>query len=519
MRIDFDGLFARAPFARSDFPRMPTIVGGALVATSHPAATRAGVRALEQGGNAVDAALAAAACLTVCEPTDNGVGGDAFSLVWHGGKLHGLNGSGRSPMRMPERVVEEFGPRSCTTPGAVRAWADLAQRFGKLGLDRALAPAIDLAENGVAAGARVAHRWQRALEQGRSPWPPPAAGQIYTLPDLARTLRRIAEQGPPGLYEGPVAEAIADATWLDVEDLSAHRSEWVEPMRFAHRGLEVCEIPPNGSGCAALMALGIYDGLEREDPVGRLHAQIEAMKLAFADARRYVFDGPLPAFLLDPEQLAARRELISSTATSDHVPSAVPYSNTTYLCAVDEDRTAISHIQSLYQFFGSGVLAGDTGVVLQNRSFGFSPDPEHPNCIAPGKRPFHTIIPGMLLEDGELLGPFGIMGGADAATGASPVRLAPGRRRRPAGRPRLWSLPRPGRARGRARAGSLAVRRRSAGARPRAGARRGRAPVRRRPGDPRDRRLAGRRLRSARRRASSGLLTRGRGRWPTAPRT
>ena len=411
MRIDFDGLFARAPFARSDFPRMPTIVGGALVATSHPAATRAGVRALEQGGNAIDAALAAAACLTVCEPTDNGVGGDAFSLVWHGGKLHGLNGSGRSPMRMPERVVEEFGPRSCTTPGAVRAWADLAAALRQARArprarprDR---PGRERRRGGRARGAPLAAR----ARAGRSPWPPPAAGQIYTLPDLARTLRRIAEQGPPGLYEGPVAEAIADATWLDLEDLSAHRSEWVEPMRFAHRGLEVCEIPPNGSGCAALMALGIYDGLEREDPVGRLHAQIEAMKLAFADARRYVFDGPLPAFLLDPEQLAARRELISSTATSDHVPSAVPYSNTTYLCAVDEDRTAISHIQSLYQFFGSGVLAGDTGVVLQNRSFGFSPDPEHPNCIAPGKRPFHTIIPGMLLEDGELLGPFGIMGG------------------------------------------------------------------------------------------------------------
>jgi gamma-glutamyltranspeptidase / glutathione hydrolase len=286
MKIDFDGLFERERFARSGFPRMPTIMGGALVATSHPAATRAGVRALEQNGNAIDAALAAAACLTVCEPTDNGVGGDAFSLVWYDGKLHGLNGSGRSPQRMQERVVEEFGPRSCTVPGAVRAWADLAARFGKLGLDRALAPAIDLAENGVAAGARVAHRWQRALEQGRSPWPPPAPGQRYTLPDLARTLRRIADEGPSGLYEGPVAAAIADATWLDVDDLSAHRGEWVEPLRFAHRGLEVCEIPPNGSGCAALMALGIYDGLERDDAVARLHAQIEAMKLAFADAHR-----------------------------------------------------------------------------------------------------------------------------------------------------------------------------------------------------------------------------------------
>jgi gamma-glutamyltranspeptidase/glutathione hydrolase len=411
MTIDFDGLFGRERFARSGFPRMPTVVGGALVATSHPAATRAGVRALEQGGNAVDAALAAAGCLTVCEPTDNGVGGDAFSLVWHDGKLHGLNGSGRSPLRMQERVVDEFGPRSCTVPGAVRAWADLAARFGKLGLDRALAPAIDLAENGVVAGARVAHRWHRAQEQGRSPWAPPDAGTRYTLPDLARSLRLIAEQGPAGLYEGSVAEAIADATWLDVDDLAAHRSEWVAPLRFVHRGLEVCEIPPNGSGCAALMALGIYDELERDDPVGRLHAQIEAMKLAFADARRYVCDGPWPEGLLDPAHLATRRALISGTTAFDHVPSEVPYSNTTYLCVVDEDRDAISHIQSLYQLFGSGVLAGDTGVVLQNRSFGFSPDPEHPNCIAPGKRPFHTIIPGMLLEGGELLGPFGIMGG------------------------------------------------------------------------------------------------------------
>ncbi len=406
-----DGLFARAGFPRSGFPRMPTIVGGALVATSHTAATRAGVRALEAGGNAVDAALAAAACLTVCEPTDNGLGGDAFSLVWHDGALHGLNGSGRAPGRMAERLVEEFGPRSCTVPGAVRAWADLAARFGRLGLDRALAPAIDLAEQGVFAGARVAHRWQRALEQGRAPWAPPRAGERYTLPDLGRTLRRIAEQGPPGLYEGPVAEAIAAATWLDVDDLAAHRSEWVEPLRSAHRGLEVCELPPNGSGAAALMALGIYDGLERDDLVGRLHAQIEAMKLAFADAHRYLCDGPLPAFLLDPEHLAGRRALISAGGALDHAASARPTSNTTYLCVVDEDRTAISHIQSLFQLFGSGVLADGTGVVLQNRASGFSADPGHPNCIAPGKRPFHTIIPGMLLRGGELLGPFGIMGG------------------------------------------------------------------------------------------------------------
>ena len=258
MKIDFERLFAPAGFPRSGFPRMPTVLGRAVVATSHPAATRAGVRALENGGNAIDAALAAAACLTVCEPTDNGVGGDAFSIIWHGGTLHGINGSGRSPMRLPEPVVEQFGPRSTTVPGAVAAWAELVERFGRLGLDRALAPAIDLAENGVAAGARISDKWRAA--QGRAPWPPPRAAQRYTLPELGRTLRRIAELGPPGLYEGPVAEAIAAATWLDLDDLAAHRSEWVEPLRLAHRGLEVCELPPNGSGCAALFALGIFDG-------------------------------------------------------------------------------------------------------------------------------------------------------------------------------------------------------------------------------------------------------------------
>ena len=182
MKIDFERLFAPAGFARSGFPRMPTILGGAVVATSHPAATRAGVRALENGGNAIDAALAAAACLTVCEPTENGVGGDAFSIIWHGGKLHGINGSGRSPMRLPEPVVEQFGPRSTTVPGAVAEWADLVERFGRLGLDRALAPAIDLAENGVAAGARISDKWRAA--QGRAPWPPPRAAQRYTLPEL-----------------------------------------------------------------------------------------------------------------------------------------------------------------------------------------------------------------------------------------------------------------------------------------------------------------------------------------------
>jgi gamma-glutamyltranspeptidase/glutathione hydrolase len=381
---------------------MPSIAADAMVATSHPLASRAGLRALEQGGNAVDAALAAAAMLTVAEPTENGIGGDAFALVWAGGSLHGLNGSGRSPADLQGRSVEPTGPRSVTVPGAVRLWGDLAARFGTRGLDAAVGPAAAAAAAGVACTARVADKWGRAE---RAPWPAPSAGARYRLPELAQTLRQIADDGPDALYRGEVAEAIAAVTWLDEGDLAAHASEWVEPLRRVYRGVEVCELPPNGQGVAALLALALYDGLEPG-----LHSEIEAMKLAFADARAVVHDGPLPADLFSEERLAVRRALVRPDRAGN-ASFALPRGGTTYLCAVDSDGMAISLIQSVYQSFGSGVVAPGTGVVLQNRAAGFSAEPGHPNALAPATRPFHTIIPGMLLQDGALLGPFGVMGG------------------------------------------------------------------------------------------------------------
>jgi gamma-glutamyltranspeptidase / glutathione hydrolase len=407
VRFDRARLFAPARHA-SGWPRLPTVLGEAAVATSHPLATRAGVRALEAGGNAVDAALAAAAVLTVAEPGHNGLGGDLFALLWWDGALVGLNGSGRSPAVLDGQTVDAFGPRSVTVPGAVAAWDDLASRFGRLGLDAALAPAIDAAERGTVATPRVAEHWR--LVAGHAPWPAPEIGERYRLPGLAGTLRRIAAEGPDGLYRGPVAEAIAAASWLAETDLATHHSEWVEPLRLVYRGLEVCELPPNGQGAAALIALALADGLE----LG-LHGEIEAMKLALADAHAHIADAPLPAFLLDPAHLAKRRALIRPDRALAAEPSRA--GATTYLCCVDGDRNAVSLIQSTYEHFGSGVLAEGTGVVLQNRGACFSSEPGHPNELAPAKRPFHTIIPGLLLEGGQLLGPFGVMGGPMQAQG------------------------------------------------------------------------------------------------------
>nr|MBA2332294.1 gamma-glutamyltransferase [Actinomycetota bacterium] len=357
-----------------------------MVATSHPLATGAGVRALEHGGNAVDAALAAAAMLCVAEPGHTGVGGDLFAQLWWDGKLVGLNGSGRAPGSLPaDAIVEESGPHSVTVPGAVRAWADLAERFGRLGLDAALTGAIESAESGVAATERVALNW---ASTERSPWPAPARGEIYRLPALAATLRRIAAEGPDALYRGRVAEQIAVASWLAESDLAAHASEWVEPVRLRYRDVEVCELPPNGQGAAALIALGLLEGLPKT-----LHSRIEATKLALADAYAHLADEPLPTFLLEPAQLAARRALVRPDRALEPEASIQPRGGTTYLCAVDGDRNAVSLIQSIYYHWGSGVLAGDTGIVLQNRAWGFTPGETHPNRLAAGRRPFHTIIP------------------------------------------------------------------------------------------------------------------------------
>ncbi len=403
VELDLGALF-RPGGHPSGWRRMPAVAAEAMIATSHPLATAAGLEAFEAGGNAVDAALAAATILAVVEPTDNGLGGDAFALVWREGALHGLNGSGRAPGVVDELRVDETGPRSVTVPGAVRAWADLAERFGRLGLDRALGRAADRARRGVACSARIADKWARAPE---APFPAPRVGERFVIPGLADTLASIAAEGPDGLYRGQLAAAIAGASWLSEDDLAEHRSEWVVPLRYDYRGIEVCELPPNGQGGAALVGLALYDGLEPG-----LHSQIEAMKLALADAHAHVADAPWPDALLDADHLLERRALVHADRALDPKPSVLPRGGTTYLCAVDGDGTAISLIQSIYGTFGSGVVPPGTGIALQNRAAGFVEDDGHPNRLAPGKRPFHTIIPGMLLEGGSLLGPFGVMGGA-----------------------------------------------------------------------------------------------------------
>lgn len=410
--FDPDLLFAPRRVCGAGFARLPTIVERELVATSHPLATHAGVKALEAGGNAIDAAVSAASVLAVAEPTDSGLGGDAFALVWYGGKLFGVNGSGRAPADISQSVVHTTGPRSVTVPGAVALWGSLADRFGRLGLDRCLMPAIDLASRGPIATARVADLWKRAVREGRAPWPAPRAGQRYEIPDLALALRAVAADGADGFYQGWIAEAIADSTWLSAEDLANHDTEWVEPLRLAYRGVDVCELPPNGQGAAALIALSLASEVKTQDAVDRLHLQIEAMKLAFTDAYQYVGDAPLPPWLLDESHLASRRRLIRHDSALEAEPSRAPASNTAYLCCVDEDRNAVSLIQSLYDRFGSGVVAAHTGIVLQNRACGFVETEGHPNQLAPRKRPFHTIIPGMLVQGEELVGPFGVMGGS-----------------------------------------------------------------------------------------------------------
>jgi gamma-glutamyltranspeptidase/glutathione hydrolase len=375
--------------------RPPAVAAAAMVASSQAPATRAGVRALERGGNAVDAALAAAAALCVAEPMSTGIGGDAFALLWRDGELLGLDAAGPAPARAePLEPVEELGPRSVTVPGSVGGWAALSGRFGRLGLDACLADAIDLAERGVAAGARMAEAWQQAggpAELG----PTPRVGQPFRLPELAATLRRIAEEGPRAFYRGEVAASIASVSWLEEADLAAYEPRWVEPLRLDYRGTTVVELPPPTQGVAALEGLGL---LALGEP--SLIAQVECVRLALADARERVRDGADVGDLLRAEFLAERRR---ATARSVSERPA----GTVYLCAVDGDGTAVSFIQSLFGSFGSGIVAPGTGVALQNRGACFAVS----GRVEPGRRPYHTIIPGMLLQEGSLVGPFGVMGG------------------------------------------------------------------------------------------------------------
>jgi gamma-glutamyltranspeptidase/glutathione hydrolase len=430
--------------------RMPVFARN-VVATSHPLAAQAGLRAMWQGGNAVDAAIAAAAVMTVVEPVSNGLGSDAFALVWDGGKLHGLNASGGAPAAwnvdyFKKKHGEENGiarqpKRGCdtvTVPGVAACWEALHTRFGSLPFADLMASAIEVAERGHAVAPIVAHKWAAAVPElkdmpgyaatfmphGRAP----TASEFVRFPGHARTLGLLAQEGPRAYYEGEIAERIANfmkqcGGAMTLDDLRGFRAEWVEPIEKDYRGYTVHEIPPNGQGIAALIALGILEkfgvGELPLDSAASQHLQIEAMKLAFADVYRYVADPRsmevTPEQMLDDAYLSARAKLIDPDRAT-HFDSGMPRAGgTIYLSAADEKGMMVSFIQSNYMGFGSGLVVPDYGISLQNRGCGFSMDPRSANMVAGGKRPFHTIIPAFLTRRAngkrEAVMSFGVMGG------------------------------------------------------------------------------------------------------------
>ncbi|MFN0038962.1 MAG: gamma-glutamyltransferase family protein [Burkholderiales bacterium] len=426
-----------------DFPypsrRMPVMARN-VVATTQPLAAQAGLRMLLQGGSAADAAIATAIALTVVEPTMNGIGSDAFALAWDGNRLHGLNASGPSPA---EWTPKRFSGRSdmptegwdaVTVPGAVSGWVALWKRFGKLRFASLFEPAIEYARQGFPISHVVSRQWQAQLPRvkdqpgfaqaflrdGRAP----RAGEMLQFPEHARTLESIALTEGESFYRGALAEKIASFAKqcggaMTTHDLAAFHPEWVAPLGQQYRHCQAHEIPPNGQGIAALMALGILEHFDLRTPspdsAEVLHLQIEAMKLAFVDVYRFVADpgrmSHSPQNLLDPDYLKSRAALIrkdSVTSARHGTPSA---SGTVYLTAADAAGNMVSYIQSNYTGFGSGVVVPETGIALQNRGAGFSLEPGHPNEVAGGKRPFHTIIPGFLTHDAQALMSFGVMGG------------------------------------------------------------------------------------------------------------
>jgi gamma-glutamyltranspeptidase / glutathione hydrolase len=419
--------------------RMPVLANNA-VATSHPLAAQAGLSMLAQGGNAADAIIATAIALTVLEPVSNGIGSDAFALLWDGNKLHGLNASGRAPAAWTpqyfsgRKLIPMRGWNSVTVPGAVSAWVVINQRFGKLPFADLFQPAIRYARDGVMVAPIVAHKWAAQvpvlkdqpgfaecfMPRGRAP----AAGERYASGEMARTLEQIAASKGEAFYRGELAEKMAahskaNQGAMALADLAAHTADWVEPIGGDYRGYTLHEIPPNGQGIAALIALGIADELDLPayavDSADSQHLQIEAMKLAFADTYRHVADPRGmqidPAQLLDRRYLKARAALIDRKRAQDFSHGTPPAGGTVYLTAADANGMMVSFIQSNYQGFGSGVVVPGTGISLQNRGFGFTLQAGHPNQVAPGKRPFHTIIPAFLSKGGKPVMSFGVMGG------------------------------------------------------------------------------------------------------------
>ncbi len=418
--------------------RSPVYGRRGMVAASQPLAVAAGLEILAAGGTAADAAVATAAALNVTEPGSTGIGGDCFALYYEAatGQVTALNGSGRAPAGLTlERLQREgFGaglpphhPYTVTVPGACAGWCDMIARFGRLPLQTILAPAIRLAEEGFPVAPITAYHWARGAERqlrgapggleltidGRGPRP----GEIFRNPGLAGTLRTVAEGGKDAFYQGEIAAAIAETVQmaggcLTIADLAAHYSTWDDPISVTYRGVRVWECPPNGQGLTALLALNLLEGFDLAalDPLApeRLHLEIEAMRLAFADARWYIADPQftdLPIYqLLSKDYAAGRRKLINpARATLDQRRGTpVVSSDTVYFNVVDGEGNACSFINSNYMGFGTGIVPAGWGFALQNRGHNFSLEPGHPNVVAPGKRPYHTIIPGMITRDGRL---------------------------------------------------------------------------------------------------------------------
>jgi gamma-glutamyltranspeptidase/glutathione hydrolase len=445
-----------APNPRST--RSVVLARNGIIATSQPLASAAGLRVLQQGGNAIDAAVTAAAVLSVVEPTMNGVGGDLFAIVYDGKtkSVRGLNASGRAPAAAtPEefrrRKLESIpyrGELSVSVPGVVDGWNELLAKHGTITLARALEPAIAYAKDGFAVSEIIAHQWKDVegvlsrdpaaastfLTNGHAP----AVGEVFRNPRLAATLEQLAGGGRDAFYKGTIAQAIAAdmkarGGLLTSADLAAHRSDWIEPIATTYRGYEVLELPPNTQGIAALQMLNILEGYDLKslghNSAAYLHLLVEAKRIAFADRDAWLADSasvPRAALerMLSKEYAAERRKLIDphrsartiaplslpgGTASREEHPEA--HGDTIYLTAADRDGNVVSLIQSIYESFGAGIVAGDTGVVLHNRGSLFSLREGHPNLLAPGKRPFHTLVPAMVLKDTRPWLSFGVMGG------------------------------------------------------------------------------------------------------------
>lgn len=425
--------------------RSPIFASNGMVATSQPLAAEAGLHILKQGGNAVDAAIATAACLTVVEPTSNGIGGDVFAIVWMKNQIYGLNGSGKSPASLSIEKIKAaghdnmpvYGWEPVMIPGAPQAWVDLSERFGKLPLSEVLEPAISYAREGYPVSSTLSRFWKRAYQifkknlrdEKFKAWfetfapagQAPKAGEIWSSEGHAETLELIAKTKGKAFYQGEIAKKIVRFSketggYLELTDLLNHKSEWVDPVSVNYRGYDVWELPPNGQGLVALQALNILKGFSftERNSVETVHKQLEAMKLAFADGLKYITDERYMDInisdLLCEDYADERRRLITDLAENRNSgePKA---SGTVYLATADKEGNMVSLIQSNYMGFGSGLLVPGTGIALQNRGHDFSLDPKDANALKGGKRTYHTIIPGFLTKNKDAIGPFGVMGG------------------------------------------------------------------------------------------------------------